>query len=166
MMNRYNIFLFSIIFVVAIVFYYLFYYEKPDDIDETESRLKFLQESKNIEKKDFVFILESLLPKKEDTKEIIQSPPPVEQNTNIESIEEPQDEPPLKLLAILNDEAYISNKWYKINDTLMYKNHKYAIKRINGYKVFLVGVTNTKDNITLEMFPNNDGLYFESSENK
>lgn len=149
------------IIIISLIFGVIYYYFYNDsNVEEDKIDLAFLYENKNIEKKDFALLLESIMPKREKT------PPPAEEKieskqdskeNNEKEKKEPQE--PLKLLAMINDVAYITNGWYKKNDTIIHNDIRYIVAQINDYDVLLVDSNNKS--IKLEMFELSEDIFFK-----
>lgn len=162
-MNKQNIRNIRILFILLILIcgiFYIFYY-KNSNISDIESKLISLQENKNIEQKDFSHLLESIMPKRTESREDSNIESKNNATPKVAKKEIPKENKKLQILAIIDDEAYITDKWYHINDKISHNNKEYVIKKIKGYTITLVDSKNNK--VFLEMFPheNTDDFYFE-----
>ncbi|MWV63153.1 hypothetical protein DCO58_00370 [Helicobacter saguini] len=162
MANIFNLkFIISILLIFIIIYYY--FYNDDSNIVDDKNDLAFLKESKNIEQKDFVALLESIMPKREHKIESVSKNIESKTSNSKKNIQEDikQEEKPLKLLAILNNSAYITNGWYEVNDTILHNNTKYKVAKIEGFETVLIDSKNPRNRIVLEMFVLSDDIFFK-----
>lgn len=152
----------ALLLIFAMVYYYFY---NDSNISQKEKNIAFLQENKHIEKKDFISLLESFIPKLPQPQP--QTPPQITESSKTDSkdsnkkLENLESNGELKLLAIINNEAFINNKWYKTNEKLTHNDKQYTIKKIKDYEVTLIESKNTSNIVLLQMFVLSDGADFK-----
>lgn len=122
---------------------------------DTESMLHFISEPKNIKPKDFYDIIKQLMPKPQEENKI------TTQNQNISQLDEKQENTPLILHAIINQNALINTTWLKPNESFTNNNNVYILQKITKYGVYLKHKDNHDDVIYLEIFTPPDELLLQ-----
>lgn len=148
------------IIMILVSFALIYYYFYNNSKDEEKSDIAFLFESKEIQKRDFSTLLESIMPKRQQEPQVIieskEPPPPTQEKPQKE--DKPQEKP-LKLLAMLNDAAYITNAWYRKNDIIIHNDTRYKLAQINDYDVVLLDSNNKA--LKLEIFEVSKDLFIK-----
>lgn len=116
---------------------------------DTESMLHFIGQPKDIKPRDFSSIIEQMLPKPTLQKE---NAIDTRLDTPHENISQEQKKTPLKLHAIVNQNALINTTWLQLNENFTHDNEVYVLQKITKYGVYLKHKDNPKEVIYLEIF--------------
>ena len=110
-----------------------------------ESKLIFIQQQKEITQKDFSFVMKQLK-SQEENKDLI--------NNSLQNKEEENTETkiPIKLQAIINNQALINEKWISLYETIEYNNKVYILQKITKHGIFLQNKEDKNDIFYLEIF--------------
>lgn len=106
--------------------------------NNTESMLNFISQPKDIQAKDFYDVVEQILPK------------PTQNQNQTQTKEQPKT--PLKLHAIVNQNALINETWIRPNEIFIHDNEEYILTKIARHGVYLKHKDNPSDIIYLEVF--------------
>ncbi len=142
-----SIFLFLMFIMVLLIKKHIW----DTKVYDVESRLQYIQQSKNITQKDFYPIIAQMQPKTtpqdENTKGVQSATINQEHET-----ETTQLQTPLKLHAILNQNVLINATWLHIHESFTYNNTEYIVQKITTHGVYLQYKDNPNNIFYLEIF--------------
>ena len=150
----------SLFFIVCGIYIVHFLWKIPQY--DTEQSITFLQQQKNIAKKDFYHILEIMIPQHNTIP--INLPTKKGEEISQKDSQEPQESEPQKPLivyAILDDKVLLNEKWYHIGDTLYHNDTTLRIAKISTHTLTLIDSKNPKNSVIIDIVPKDDKLLLE-----